>query len=162
MLRVLNNYWFIFAIVTTWHRWFPENFVKIGCNWLGKIGFENFWKKQVFEKFSQNCWREILLILHFMNSWVPWKAGEVGVDIHKMWKKNKNHCTLIYLYCRLARLVWLVKPCHGLSTMGLMKCLAAAHIFPLLNILIQEFPPVQAGESVFNGGIICIPHWQMG
>jgi hypothetical protein len=48
--------------------------------------------------------------------------------------------------------VWLVKPCHGLSTMGLMKCLAAAHIFPLLNILLQEFPPVQAGESVFNGG----------
>ncbi len=49
---------FFYAILTTYQRWFPENFIKIGWILVKKIGFENsgkntdFWKSKI--KFGPN------------------------------------------------------------------------------------------------------------
>jgi hypothetical protein len=49
---------FFYSILTTYQRWFSENFVRIGSKLTWKIGFEkfgkntDFWKSQ--KKFGRN------------------------------------------------------------------------------------------------------------
>ncbi len=84
--------WFFYAILTTYQRWFSENFVKICFILTLKISFEKFGKNIDFrkspKKFGQKGWREISFFLHFLNSWVPRKGGKVrhSQKYEKKWK----------------------------------------------------------------------------
>ncbi len=85
--------WYFYAVLTTYQRWFPENFVKICLILTSKISFERFRKKKDFlkspKKFGQNGCREISFFkIHFLNSWVPRKRGKKSHSqkYEKKWK----------------------------------------------------------------------------
>ena len=89
--------WFFYAILTTYQRWFSENFVKICLILTSKISFEKFGKNIDFrkspKKFGQNGWREISFFYIFRTLGFQGKEGRV--DIPRNMKKSENHCTLM-------------------------------------------------------------------
>jgi hypothetical protein len=91
--------WYFYAILTTYQRWFPENFVKICLILTSKISFEKFGKNIDFrkspKKFGQNGWREISFFYIF---WTLGSQGKEGRwDIPRNMEKSENHCTLLYM-----------------------------------------------------------------
>ena len=96
--------WFFYAILTTYQRWFSENFVKICLILTSKISFEKFGKNIDFlkspKKFGQIGWREISFFYIFWTLGFQGKEGRV--DIPRNMKKSENHCTLLYM-CQTVR-----------------------------------------------------------
>ncbi len=83
--------WFFNAILTTYQRWFSENFVKICLILTSKISFEKFGKNIDFrkspKKFGQNSWREISFFT-FSELLGP-KERREGETFPEIWKKVK-------------------------------------------------------------------------
>ncbi len=93
--------WFFYAILTTYQRWFSENFIKICLILTSKISFEKFGKNIDFrkspKKFGHNGWREISFFYIF---WTLGSQGKEGRwDIPRNMKKSENHCTLMSMLC---------------------------------------------------------------
>ncbi len=81
-----------YAILTTYQRWFSENFIKICLMLTLKISFEKFGKNIDFrkspKKFGQNGWREISFFNTFFELLGP-KERREGERFPEIWKKMK-------------------------------------------------------------------------
>jgi hypothetical protein len=105
--------------LTTYQRWFPENFVKICLILTLKISFEKFGKNKNFrksqKKFGQNGWRETSFFFTFSELLGP-KEKREGETFPEIWKKVK----ITAPYCtpgRICRIGWSGPPQGKVETL---------------------------------------------